>query len=88
MLPVIRKRRKRSITKQEPKFGCPEGFKKLSEYMCVHMHQDANKKAIPNTFKDSKEYCKGIDSGANLLYFTSPNDAVKVWEWLGKLKLP
>ena len=52
--------------------------------MCVRMHRDANKNAIPNTFKESKEYCEGIESGASLLYFTTPNDAVKVWEWLGK----
>ena len=86
MSPAIRKRRKRSATKEEPKFGCPEGFEKVSEYMCVHMQQDAYKKAIPNTFKESKEYCEGIESGAHLLYFTSPNDAMKLWKWLGRSK--
>ena len=77
-------RKKRSATNEEPKYGCPKGFEKLSEYMCVHMRRDTNERAIPSSFSDSKKYCEDKGSGASLLYFRNPTDAFKVWKWLGK----
>ena len=66
-----------------PKYGCPSGFDKLSEYMCVHMRRDSKGVANPNTFADAMEYCGSIESSSTLLHFQNPTEASKVWNWLG-----
>ena len=76
------RRSKRDASSKDPKYGCPEGFTKVTEYLCVYSHNETNGKSIPLKFEDAKTLCQ--DKKASLLYFTNEAEAKKVWDWLGK----
>ena len=73
-------RKKRSTSQTEPKYGCPEDFKKVTEYLCLHLGDKRQ-----NTLEESRKYCEDQNKGSTLLYFLNSNEASKVWYWLGKL---
>ena len=75
------KRQKRDASSKEPKYGCPEGFTKVTEYLCLYSHNETDGKSIPLKFEDAKKVCQ--DKKASLLYFANEAEAKKVWEWLG-----
>ena len=75
----VQKRKKRSAPDAEPKYGCPKGFEKVTEYFCLHLNDERSK-----TIDESKEYCQNQNKEATLLYFSDFDEASKVWEWLGK----
>ena len=66
------------------KYGCPEGFKKVTEYLCLHYRKDSKGNGVASTFDSSKKYCQDQSKGASLLYFKNTAEASKVWKWLGK----
>ena len=78
-------RKKMVSTTPNSKYGCPKDFIKLSEYMCVNVHQDKLLNPIESVFDDSQIYCKNKNIDATLLYFLNPNDALRFWKWSGKL---
>ena len=78
-------RKKTSPTTPNSKYGCPKDFIKLSEYMCINIHQDKQSNPIMSVFDDSQLYCRNKNIGASLLYFLNPNDALRFWKWSGKL---
>ena len=43
---------------KEIKYGCPEGFKRVTEYICLHYREKPNGHGVPSTFKDSQNYCR------------------------------
>ena len=72
------KRKKRSAPVTEPKYGCPDDFEKVTEYLCLHLNDE------PKTIEESKEYCQNQNEGqAILLYLLNSQEASTVWEWLG-----
>ena len=79
------KRQKRDASSKEPKYGCPEGFTKVTEYLCLYSHNETDGKSILLNFEDAKELCQ--DKKASLLYFANEPEAKKVWDWLGKYRL-
>ena len=78
------KRKKRSVSSKETKYGCPDSFTKVTEYACLHSHTDSTGNAVPLKFDDAKAYCQTKDSRATLLYFSDAAEANKVWKWLSK----
>ena len=74
-----KKRKKRSDSSvSKPKFGCPDGFEKVNEYLCLDVD---NKRT--RTLTESRQYCQNKYNGATLLYFLNPHEAHTVWKWLG-----
>ena len=78
------KRKKRSVSSKKTKYGCPDSFTKVTEYACLHLHEDLKGNAVPLKFDDAKAYCQTKDSRATLLYFSDAAEANKVWKWLSK----
>ena len=85
------KRKKRSnnevtetSTKDEnSKNGCPKDFERISDYLCLHLHKDAEGDGVQNSFEGSKKYCQEKDSSASVLQFVNDKEASKIWNWLG-----
>ena len=77
-------RQQTNSTTSNPQYGCPQGFTKLSEYICVHLHQDNDLKAIESAFAESQEYCRNQNVESSLLYFLNLDDALRFWKWSGK----
>ena len=77
-------KKKTAPTSPNFRYGCPKDFVKLSEYMCVNLHQDKLLNPIESVFNDSQTYCKNKNIDASLLYFLNPNDAMRFWKWSGK----
>ena len=74
-------------TATQPKYGCPVGFTKVTEYVCLHYRNDAKGNGLPSTFDASQKYCKDQNKGASLLYFTNHDaEVLKIWKWLGNLQ--
>ena len=68
------------------KYGCPVGFSRGTEYVCLHYRNDANGTGVPSTFDASQKYCQDQIKGASLLYFTNyDSEALKIWKWLGNV---
>ena len=78
------KRRKRSASIEESKYGCPDGFQRSSQYMCLHYFHNMDNKGVRKNLNDSKTYCKTKDKNANLLYIDNADEASKIWDWLGE----
>ena len=78
----------RPNTKQDgtakTKYGCPVGFTRVTEYVCLHYRNDSNGNAVPSTFEESQKYCQHQNKGASVLYFSNNDEALKTWKWLGK----
>ena len=79
------RRQKRDASSKKPKYGCPEGFTKVTEYLCLYPHNETDGTSIPLKFEDAKQVCQ--DKKASLLYFANELEAKKVWDWLGKYRL-
>ena len=77
------KRRKRSISNEEPKYGCPEGFVRASQYMCLQYFVNMEGFGIRTTLNESEEYCQSRDGKAKLLYIENKDDALTIWNELG-----
>ena len=69
---------------EEPKYGCPKDFTKVTEYLCLYSHNNSDGIATPLKFEEAKTFCKDKDEKATLLYFANAAEAKTVWDWLGK----
>ena len=73
---------------EDSKNGCPKDFERLDDYLCLHLHKDADENGIQSSFEKSKKYCREKDGSASLLQFVNAKEASKIWKWLGsKLSL-
>jgi hypothetical protein len=96
--PTRKKKKKRSVSDTKPrprreanvteisqiKYGCPVGFERVTEYLCLHYWKNSTGTGVSSTFDVSQKYCKDQSMGASLLYFMNTLEALKIWEWLGK----
>ena len=71
---------------EDSKNGCPKDFERLDDYLCLHLHKDADENGIQSSFEQSKKYCREKDSSASLLQFVNNKEASKIWKWLGKIQ--
>ena len=69
---------------EEPKYGCPKDFTKVTEYMCLYFHNNSDGIATPLKFEEAKTFCTDKDEKATLLYFANAAEAKTVWDWLGR----
>ena len=83
------RRKKRSITADEPAYGsCPQDFEKISDYLCLHSNKDSNGDGNNQTFQRAQSYCENKGTGVHLLSITSSDEAIRIWNWLGRYFLP
>ena len=71
---------------EDTKNGCPKDFERLSDYLCLHLHKDADGNGIQSSFEKSKKYCAGKDTSASVLQFVNAKEASTIWKWLGNIK--
>ena len=72
----------------EPVYGsCPRYFEKVSDYMCLHWNKDSNGHGNNQTFQRAQSYCENKGKGGHLLSITSSDEAIRLWNWLGKYLL-
>ena len=71
---------------EDTKNGCPKDFERLSDYLCLHLHKDADGNGIQSSFEKSKKYCAGKDTSASVLQFVNAEEASTIWKWLGNIK--
>ena len=77
------RRRKRSASNEEPKYGCPEGFRRASQYMCLTYFVNMEGFGIRTSLNDSEEYCQTREGNARLLYIENNDEALTIWNQLG-----
>ena len=68
---------------EDSKNGCPKDFDRLDDYLCLHLHKDADENGIQSSFEKSKKYCREKDISSGLLQFVNAKEASKIWKWLG-----
>ena len=73
-----------SIISDKPKYGCPPGFQKASEYLCLHLSRNSTGHTNKHTFSQSKFYCKSKGHGANVVSIANSGDALALWKWISK----
>ena len=86
------RRKKRSIDEpdidrhiDEPVYGsCPPNFEKISDYLCLHWNKDSNGDGNNQTFERAQSYCENKGKEVSLLSITSSDEAIRLWNWLGK----
>ena len=86
------RRKKRSIDEpdidrhiDEPVYGsCPPNFEKVSDYLCLHWNKDFNGDGNNQTFERAQSYCENKGKEVRLLSITSSDEAIRLWNWLGK----
>ena len=72
----------------EPVYGsCPRDFEKVSDYVCLHWNKDSNGDGNNQTFQRAQSYCQHKGKGVHLLSITSSDEAIRLWNWLGKYLL-
>ena len=79
-----------STASKVKKYGCPPKYERITEYICLRYgmkeDQDITGKVIKKYFvtdlENAEKDCK--KDSAKLLYFSNPDEAVKIWKWLGK----
>ena len=71
-----------SIISDKPKYGCPPGFQKASEYLCLHLSRNSTGHTNKHTFSQSKFYCKSKGHGANVVSISNLGDALALWKWI------
>ena len=64
-------------------YGCPPGFEKASEYLCLHLSRNSTGHAIKHTFSQAKFYCESKGNGANLAFIENIENAQALWKWTG-----
>ena len=71
-----------SIISTKPINGCPPGFQKASEYLCLHLSRNSTGHTNKHTFSQSKFYCKSKGHGANVVSISNMADASAIWKWI------
>lgn len=71
-----------SITSTKPIYGCPPGFEKASEYLCLHLSRNSTGHTNKHTFSQSKFYCESKGHGANIVSLSNLGDALALWKWI------
>ena len=77
------KRRKRSASTEKQKYGCPAGFKRVSQYMCLHHQNTSDGESSVSTLSEAKSYCKSQNGDADIVSIESSDKAIRTWNWLG-----
>ena len=73
---------KESTIGNKPMYGCPPGFEKVSEYLCLHLSQNSTGHTNKYTFAQSKFYCENKGNGAKVLSISNSADALALWKWI------
>ena len=63
-------------------YGCPPGFEKASEYLCLHLSRNSTGHTNKHTFSQSKFYCESKGHGANVVSISNAGDALALWKWI------
>ena len=71
-----------SIISTKPIYGCPPGFQKASEYLCLHLSRNSTGHTNKHTFSQSKFYCESKGHGANVVSISNIADASAIWKWI------
>ena len=79
------KRRKRSASTEQQKYGCPAGFKRVSQYICLHHQNTSDGESSVSTLSEAKSYCKSRSGDADIVSIESSDKAIRTWNWLGLL---
>ena len=74
--------RTKSIDSTMPIYGCPPGFEKASEYLCLHLSRHSTGHAIKHTFSQAKFYCESKGNGVNLAFIENIENAQALWKWI------
>ena len=82
------KRRKRSASTEQQKYGCPAGFKRVSQYICLHHQNTSDGESSVSTLSEAKLYCKSQNGDADIVSIASRDKAIRTWNWLGLLFVP
>ena len=83
-LATSRKRKKRSASIDENKYGCPDNFQRVTNDVCLHYRSNLSEKKIVSSFDSSRSYCKNISKKASLLFIDNIIEALEIWKWMGK----
>ena len=83
-LATSRKRKKRSASTDENKYGCPDNFQRVTNDVCLHYRSNSSKEKIFSSFDSSRNYCKNIFNKASLLFIDNAIEAIEIWKWIGK----
>ena len=78
------RRKKRSTTEEKQKYGCPTGFDRVSQYICLHFRTSPDGNVTQSTYSEAKSYCKSRSKDSELVALENSEDALRVWKWLGK----
>ena len=79
---ISRTNRTKSIDSTKSIYGCPSGFKKASEYLCLHLSRNLTGHAIKHTFSQAKFYCESKGRGSNLAFIENIENAQALWKWI------
>ena len=79
------KRRKRSAFTEQQKYGCPAGFNRVSQYICLHHQNTTDGESSVSTLSEAKSYCKSQNADADIVSIESSDKAIRTWNWLGLL---
>ena len=85
---LSRTNRSRSIDSTKSIYGCPPGFQKASEYLCLHLSRNSTGHTNKHTFSQSKFYCESKGHGANVVSISNQGDALALWKWISNHFLP
>ena len=77
-------RRKESTTSKQQKYGCPVGFERVSQYICLQYRSSPDGNATQTTLSEAQSYCRGRDKESDILFIQNNVEALSVWKWLGK----
>ena len=84
---LSRTNRSRSIDSTKSIYGCPPGFEKASEYLCLHLSRDSTGHAIKHTFSQAKFYCASKGNGANIAFIENIENAQALWKWISNISI-
>ena len=71
-----------SIIGTKPIYGCPPGFQKASEYLCLHLSRNSPGHTNKHTFSQSKFYCESKGHGAIVVSISNLADSLSLWKWI------
>ena len=77
--------RTKPIDSTMPIYGCPPGFEKASEYLCLHLSRHSTGHAIKHTFSQAKFYCESKGNGVNLAFIENIENAQALWKWISNI---
>ena len=81
------RRKKRSTTEEKQKYGCPTGFDRVSQYICLHFRTSPDGNVTQSTYSEAKSYCKSRSKDSELVALENNEDTSRLWIWLGKTGL-